>query len=109
MNDPCVMWRGVPALAVSSPSPVGKPDVIRGGPMADLRNIAFADDLRRLLRRKVESGQFSSEEYVVVEALRRFLLEGSDERHPQTGSATEPQEERLPGPFIEDETVLAPG
>src|SRR5437868_4788515 len=38
MNDPCVVWRGVAVLAVSSSSPVGKPYVIRGSPMPEAKS-----------------------------------------------------------------------
>jgi len=71
-------------------------------------NIAFTDDLQRLLRKKVENGQFPSEEAVVKEALKRFLIEEPFQASSRTSSKTEILKERLPGPFIEDETVLAP-
>src|SRR5208337_3041049 len=71
-------------------------------------NIALTDDLRRLLRKKVENGQFPNEEAVVKEALIRSLIEEPSQGKPQKSSATEILEVRLPGPFIEDETALAP-
>jgi len=72
-------------------------------------NISLTDDLGRLLRKKVETGQFPNEEAVVEEALRLFLIRKSEKRHPQTSDAIEPETERLPGPFIEDEKIVAPG
>ena len=45
-------------------------------------NIALSDDLQRLLKRKVESGQFPSAEAVVEEALRSYLIEEPDKEHP---------------------------
>jgi hypothetical protein len=90
-------------------SGAGEEDNGGSEPPVDLLHIAFADDLRRLVRKKVESGQFPSEEAVVVEALKRFLLEGAPERYSRPGRATEFPEGRLSGPFIEDEMVLAPG
>ncbi len=41
-------------------------------------NIALSDDLERLLRKKVENGQFPNKEAVVEQALRLFLLEEPD-------------------------------
>jgi Arc/MetJ-type ribon-helix-helix transcriptional regulator len=72
-------------------------------------NIALPDDLQRLLRRKVETGQFSSTEAVVEEALKRFLIEEPNKEHPPTSSVAELPKGRLPGPFLEDESVPAPG
>ncbi len=71
-------------------------------------NIALTDDLQRLLREKVENGQFPNEEAVVEEALKRFLIEESFQGSPRTSFATEILDERLPGPFIDDEMVLPP-
>jgi Arc/MetJ-type ribon-helix-helix transcriptional regulator len=73
-----------------------------------MMNIALTDELQRLHRKKVENGQFPNEEAVVREALTRFLIEEPLQGRPQTSSATEVPSERLPGPFIEDETALAP-
>ncbi len=70
-------------------------------------NIALTDDLQRRLRKKVENGQFPDEEAVVREALRTYLTEDS-QGHPQTGTAVQRQDQRTPGPFIEDEMVLPP-
>jgi Arc/MetJ-type ribon-helix-helix transcriptional regulator len=70
-------------------------------------NIAVTDDLQRLLRRKVESGQFPDEEAVVCEALRTYLT-GEPHGHSQIGTAVRHQDQRAPGPFIEDEMVLPP-
>jgi len=55
--------------------------------------IALTDDLQRLLRKKVENGQFPNEEAVVEEALRLFLIEEPDNGQPPTSSATEPQKD----------------
>jgi Arc/MetJ-type ribon-helix-helix transcriptional regulator len=71
-------------------------------------NIALRDDLQQLLRSKVENGQFPSEEAVVQEALRRFLVDGGLEGSFRSGLAAEPVEDRAPGPFIEDRTALPP-
>jgi len=71
-------------------------------------NIALTDDLQRLLRRKVENGEFPNEEAVVEEALKCFLIQEPSHGRPQTSSLTEILEARLPGPLIEDETALAP-
>ncbi len=71
-------------------------------------NIALEDDLRRLLRKKVENGQFPNEEAVVEEALKRFLSEEPFPGTQRASSATIILEERPPGPFIEDQTALAP-
>jgi len=74
-----------------------------------LPGIALSDDLQRLIRRKVESGRFPSQEAVIEKALRLFLIEESADEHRQASLATEVQTERLPGPFIEDQMVVAPG
>jgi Arc/MetJ-type ribon-helix-helix transcriptional regulator len=71
-------------------------------------NIALTDDLQRLLRKRVENGQFANEEAVVEEALKCFLIQEPSQGRSQTSFATEIPEERLPGPFIEDDTVVAP-
>ena len=42
-----------------------------------MMNIALTDDLERLLRKKVENGQFPNEEAVVEQALRLFLTRGA--------------------------------
>jgi hypothetical protein len=71
-------------------------------------NIALKDDLQRLLRKRVENGDFPSEEAVVEEALKSFLIQEPSRGPRQAGSPTEILEVRLPGPFIEDLTALAP-
>ena len=71
-------------------------------------NIALTDDLKELLRRKVANGQFPDEEAVVKEASRQFLTRATSQGHPLTSHTLELDQERLPGPFLEDETVLAP-
>ncbi len=40
-----------------------------------MMNIALTDDLQRLLRKKVENGQFPNEEAVIEQALSLFLTE----------------------------------
>src|SRR3954453_11999169 len=71
----------------------------------DIMNISITYEIQQLLRKKVEAGQFPSEEAVVNAALMRFLKEES--ATPQS-DATELHEERLPGPFLEDEAISAP-
>jgi hypothetical protein len=71
-------------------------------------NIALTDDLRQLIRRSVETGQFPDEEAVVCEALKQFLVPESPQGRSQTGPAAEIPGGRLPGPFLEDETALVP-
>jgi hypothetical protein len=70
-------------------------------------NIAITDDLQQLLRKKVENGQFPDEEAVVCEALRTYLM-GEAHGYLQTGTPVQRQDQRTPGPFIEDEMVLPP-
>jgi Arc/MetJ-type ribon-helix-helix transcriptional regulator len=70
-------------------------------------NIALTDDLQRLLRRKVENGQFPDEEAVVREAVRVYLV-GEAGAHPQTGRTVQGPEQRTPGPFLVDDMVLPP-
>jgi Arc/MetJ-type ribon-helix-helix transcriptional regulator len=70
-------------------------------------NIAITDDLLQLLREKVENGQFPDEEAVVCEALRAFLA-GEPQVHPQADTPVQRQDQRSPGPFIDDEMMLPP-
>jgi Arc/MetJ-type ribon-helix-helix transcriptional regulator len=58
-----------------------------------IMNIALTDDLQRLLRKKVENGQFPNEEAVVEQALRLFLIEEPAQGPPSFSSATEPEME----------------
>jgi Arc/MetJ-type ribon-helix-helix transcriptional regulator len=74
-----------------------------------MMNIALTDDLQRLLRRKVENGQFPSEDAVIEAALKLFLIEEPNKEPPQTSPVTDLQKGRLPGPFIEDTSIPAPG
>ena len=67
-------------------------------------NIALTDYIQRLLRKKVDNGEFPNEEAVVEEALKCFLIQEPSQGRRQTSSPTEILEERLPGPFIEDQT-----
>ena len=71
-------------------------------------NVALTDDLHRLLRNKVENGEFPNEEAVIEEALKCFLVQEPSRGDRQTSAPTEILGERLPGPFIEDQTSLAP-
>jgi Arc/MetJ-type ribon-helix-helix transcriptional regulator len=71
-------------------------------------NITLTDDLQRLLRKQVETGQFPDEETVMHEALKRFLTSELPQGHPQVGSPAEVLEGRSPGPFLEDEAIPAP-
>ena len=58
-----------------------------------MMNIALIDDLQRLLKEKVENGQFPNEEAVVEQALRLFLIEELDNGQPPMSAATEPEKE----------------
>jgi hypothetical protein len=78
-------------------------------PAVDLSTIILPDDIRRLLVNKVKSGQFPTQEALVEEALRSFLIEKPDQEDSENSRATKLQEERPPGPFIEDEGVFGPG
>jgi Arc/MetJ-type ribon-helix-helix transcriptional regulator len=78
-------------------------------PEVDLSHVVLPDDLQRVLISKVDSGQFPSQEAVVEEALRSFLVEGPARDAPGRDRATEPRPERLPSPFILDEWVFGPG
>jgi Arc/MetJ-type ribon-helix-helix transcriptional regulator len=71
-------------------------------------NIALKDDLERLLRMKVENGEFPNEEAVVTEALKCFLIQEASRGGPMISTPPEELEGRQPGPFIEDDTALAP-
>lgn len=71
-------------------------------------NIALTEKIQRLVRKRVENGQFPNEEAVVEAALKRFLIEEAFQGSPPTGSAADTLKERLPGPFIEDQMTLAP-
>jgi Arc/MetJ-type ribon-helix-helix transcriptional regulator len=70
--------------------------------------IALRDDLEILLRRKVETGEFPTEEAVVEQALECFLIQETSHRRMQTNSPPEIKERRLPGPFLEDDAALPP-
>jgi Arc/MetJ-type ribon-helix-helix transcriptional regulator len=56
-------------------------------------NIALTDDLQRLLRKKVENGQFPNEQAVVEHALRLLLIEEPEQGQPPMSPATEPEED----------------
>ena len=70
-------------------------------------NIALKDDLQRLLRKRVENGDFPNEEAVVEEALKSFLIQEPSRGPRQADTPTEILEVRVSGPFIEDQTALA--
>jgi Arc/MetJ-type ribon-helix-helix transcriptional regulator len=53
-------------------------------------NITLAKDIQRMLRRKVESGQFPDEQAVVDAALRRFLVEEPDNGQAPGSAAAGP-------------------
>ncbi len=55
-----------------------------------MMNIALTDDLQRLLKKKVENGQFPNEEAVVEEALRLFLIGEPNFGQPPMGSSKKP-------------------
>jgi Arc/MetJ-type ribon-helix-helix transcriptional regulator len=71
-------------------------------------NIALTNDLQQRLREKVDNGEFPSEEAVVEEALKCFLIQEPSAERSQASSPSEVPDERLPGPFLEDMTALAP-
>lgn len=73
-----------------------------------MMNIALTNDLQQRLREKVDNGEFPSEEAVVEEALKCFLIQEPSAERPQASSPREIPDERLPGPFFEDMTALAP-
>jgi hypothetical protein len=52
-------------------------------------NIVLAKDIQRLLRKKVETGQFPDEEAVIDAALRRFLVEEPDNGQAPGSAAIE--------------------
>ena len=54
-------------------------------------NIALTDDLQRLLKKKVENGQFPDEQAVVEQALRLFLIDEPGQGQSPLSSATEPE------------------
>src|SRR5262245_22454846 len=56
-----------------------------------MMNIALTDDLQRLLRKKVENGQFPNEQAVVEQALRLFLIEELDQGQTPMSAAIEPE------------------
>ena len=70
-------------------------------------NIALTNELQRLLRRKVENGQFPDEEAVVREAVRIYLT-GEAQVLPRTNTGAQAPEQRTPGPFLADDMVLPP-
>jgi hypothetical protein len=71
-------------------------------------NIALREDLHRLLRKKVDNGEFPNEEAVIEEALKCFLIQEPSRGRHQPSSLSKILEVRLPGPFLEDLTELAP-
>ena len=69
-------------------------------------NISLTDELKDFVQKKVASGAFPSEEAVINAALKQFLL-SAELAAPPIG-ATGLCDERLPGPFLEDEAIPAP-
>jgi hypothetical protein len=63
-------------------------------------HVAVSDDLFRLLRARVENGQFPSEEAVVQEAIRFFLIGSSPQDSAPQYAVRVDQVERVPGPFL---------
>jgi hypothetical protein len=78
-------------------------------PGVDLSNFVLPDDLQQALISRVESGQFASQEALIEEALRWFLIEEPTQETPEKDRATEPRPRREPGPFILDEWAFGPG
>ena len=60
-------------------------------PEVDLSHVVLPDDLQRALISKVESGQFPSQEALVEEALRSFLIQDPAQETPERDRATEPR------------------
>ena len=58
-----------------------------------MMNLALTEDLQRLLRKKVENGQFPNEQAVVEQALRVFLIEAPDQGQSPMSPATEPDKD----------------
>jgi Arc/MetJ-type ribon-helix-helix transcriptional regulator len=58
-----------------------------------MMNIALTDDLQRLLREKVENGQFPNEQAVVEQALRSFLIEQPKKGQAPMSPASKPEKE----------------
>jgi Arc/MetJ-type ribon-helix-helix transcriptional regulator len=98
-----------PRVSSSVDEEKGAADVPVTEPAVDLSNITLPDDIQRLLRNRVESGQFPSQEALIEAALRSFLIEKPAQEDPEKDRAAEPQQERLPSPFILDEWVFGPG
>ena len=64
-----------------------------------MMNIALTDDLQRLLRKKVENGQFPNEQAVVEQALRLFLIEEPDQGQAPMSSANENENDEEARPW----------
>jgi putative addiction module CopG family antidote len=62
-------------------------------------NVSLTDDLREFVRRKVESGQFPSEEAVLQEAVRRYR------QADQNGSRPDDAEQATPDDLIDHEAI----
>ena len=78
-------------------------------PGVDLSDVILPDDLQRALISRMESGQFASQEALIEEALRSFLIGKPAQESPEEDRATEPQPGRRPSPFILDEGTFGPG
>jgi Arc/MetJ-type ribon-helix-helix transcriptional regulator len=72
-------------------------------------SITLPEEIQRLLRSRVESGQFPSQQALIEAALRSFLIEEYAQETPERDRATEPRPKRLPSPFILDEWAFGPG
>lgn len=71
--------------------------------------VSLSRDLQDSVRRRVESGQFPSEEAVVEEALRAFLVDDPAAPGPRRTATASRSDTRAPGPFIAEEPGLNPG
>ena len=71
-------------------------------------NIALRDELQRLVRKRVENGEFPNEEAVVEEALMCFLNQEPSEKRRPSPPPIESLDDRPPGSFIDDLMVSVP-
>lgn len=78
-------------------------------PGVDLSNVVLPDDLQQALISRVESGQFASQEALIEEALRSFLVGKPTRESPQEDRTTEPRLKREPSPFVLDEWAFGSG
>ena len=71
-------------------------------------NLELRSDLQLRIRRKVETGEFPSEEAVVEQALECFLTQEPPHAHYGASSLPQILVARIPGPFLEDDAALPP-